>query len=190
MCHFITAVLPVTAKIAELVGIAAKHHRKLVPLHNAHLVPQLKNGEVDYLTTSGPCDCGTALGAQSFIERQQHDFLVKRESTMKDLRKKGWGETKIRRWMDQTAESESKRLRVSAQSREELTPGVDAWISLLKEMLDSRHTLSCGLLLHMYSGSPATERLHLLGRKRLPIGIVTAADLLSMQEDVLYDFVS
>jgi hypothetical protein len=175
MCHFITAVLPESANLSALAGIAARHGRVLMPQRNPGVEDHLKPGERHFLTTEGFCDCGTTLGSQrrmeSTLERSQHQA----ENAESKLRHKGWSEAKIARWKEQKAADLAKR-------RSLMNP--TNWEDLVKEMLDSGWAPFVGLLLHWYQG-PTSSRIELHGREAVP---VSAEALARMQEDVLYVF--
>jgi hypothetical protein len=175
MCYFITAVLPRSANLPVLTDIAVRHGRALKPQRNPSIEEHLKPGEHYFLTTQDHCDCGTCLGAlsrdESKIERQKNAA----DNEESKLRRKGWSETKLKRWKEQKAE----RLTKSKSALDATN-----WQSLLNDMLNSYQTPFVGLLLHCYNG-PIEEHIDLQGRE---VASVTAENLAQMQEDVLYEF--
>ena len=178
MCHFITAVLPRSANRDVLVPILDKHGRKLDPQPNPSIEAQLRPGERYFVTTCGPCDCGTALGSlgneEKAIEKRKHTA----ETEEKRLKKQGWSETKIARWRMQKQEH-------FARPRHSVEP--TEWLDLLKEVLGSGHTSSFGVLLHWYRGA-LNSRIELKGRREVKLSELTTDLLGRMQEDVLYEF--
>lgn len=175
MCYYITAVLPGSANLPALTDIAVRHGRALKPQQNPGIEAHLKPGEHYFLTTPGHCDCGTFLGSlardESKVERQKNAA----DNEESKLRRKGWSETKLKRWKEQKAERLTK-------SRSALD--ATNWESLLNEILNSCQTPFVGLLLHWYDG-PIEERIDLQGREAVS---VTAETLARMKEDVLYEF--
>ena len=181
MCHFVTAVLPKEVDAAGLDAIARKHHRQLEALSNASIEAQLLPGERYYLTTLGHCDCGTALGARA---RDASNEPGDHRLELKQLRAKGWSETKISRWLAQKQAVNARDDRVRS-TRE--NPHTDDWKALIEEVLDSRLTPYIGILLHMYSG-PLSCRIQLSGRQVVPVGELTEDVLANVKEDVIYEF--
>jgi hypothetical protein len=108
---------------------------------------------------------------ESKIERQKNAA----DNEESKLRRKGWSETKLKRWKEQKAE----RLTKSKSALDATN-----WQSLLNDMLNSYQTPFVGLLLHCYNG-PIEEHIDLQGRE---VASVTAENLAQMQEDVLYEF--
>jgi hypothetical protein len=60
MCHFITLVAP-TADAAAVLAVMKRHGRAADPIDNPSIRKVLRSDEQQYVTTSGHCDCGTAL---------------------------------------------------------------------------------------------------------------------------------
>ena len=181
MCHFITAVLPKEADAPGLDAIARRHHRQFEALSNSSIESQLRSGEHYFLTTVGHCDCGTALGASardgSRAPREHH-------ADIRQLRSKGWSETKIARWLEQKQQVSARDDRVRS-SRD--IPSTGDWRALIKEVLESGLTPYVGILLHMYSG-PLSGRIQLAGRQVVPLSELTEDMLAGIQEDVIYEF--
>ncbi|WP_286392273.1 hypothetical protein [Pseudanabaena mucicola] len=175
MCYFITAVLPRSANLPVLTDIAIRHGRALKPQRNPSIEEHLEPGEHYFLTTQGHCDCGTFLGSlardESKLERQKNTA----DNEELKLRRKGWSETKLKRWKEQKAD----RLTKSKSALDAAN-----WESLLNDMLNSCQTSFVGLLLHSYNG-PIEEHIDLRGREAAS---VTAETLAQMQEDILYEF--
>src|SRR5688572_15732863 len=93
MCHFITAVIPPEVAPDAAAALFAAHRLGFVVLQNPNVAAQLSDGERHILTTRGHCDCGTVLGS--------HREAANHERELEKLRKKGWGEAKIERWVEQ-----------------------------------------------------------------------------------------
>jgi hypothetical protein len=64
------------------------------------------------------------------------------------------------------------------------------WIELLSDLLGTGATTRISLLLHQYSGNVESERIVLKGRQRLEASELTTEQLMTIEEDVLYDVAS
>lgn len=75
---------------------------KWEPLDNPGVIKQLRHGERYFLTTRGMCDCGTEIGVsvRTAGTLPPRDADISRE--VKKLKKKGWTDAKVDRWIEQT----------------------------------------------------------------------------------------
>jgi hypothetical protein len=131
------------------------------------------------------CDCGTELG--SIKEPIVGRFA---RSDIENLRRKGWTETKIQRWVEQKKKIEARDERIHQVKRQYLESGEadpDGWIGIISEILDATNSKYVGVLLHWYSGSLENERISLSGRSRVSIGNGASQDLFAMNEDEIYE---
>ena len=187
MCHFVTATLPANAKLDSLRLIARDHALALTEVHNPHVASQLQPGELYYLTTLGSCDCGTVLGSQLRLDRRSH-AKEPNEREIAALRRRGWSETKIERWLLQhslTTARDTRGQRVHAEGRA-LEAG--SWQQFLNEVLASGGTAFVGLLLHWYHGSIDGERIQIRQRRVIRQTDTTPDLLMHLPEDELYVF--
>lgn len=184
MCHFITATLPRGADVDAAAAVARRHGRVWVPCENPYVISQLGAGEGYFFTTSGHCDCETAVGslARPAPRKPRHEKQVPK------LRRKGWSEAKIQRWLDEKHGTEKRRA-AEAEARLGNPPfETEMWGSLVRDLFAELAVEHVGLLLHMYSGGLETERIHLLRRQSVEPLELTPAFLLQVEEDVLYRF--
>lgn len=183
MCHYITATLPAGVDPQVVAPIFQRHQRALKPLGNASLLAQLPPGEQQFLTTLKFCDCGTALGSL-LSQKDEHAP----EDELPKLRRKGWSEAKIERWLnDKRAAKERQQL--AREGRAQLdTPDAESWQALLQEVLETTPTQHVGLLLHWYHGSIESERIAIQEVVRVPIARATPEFLMRTAEDVVYCF--
>jgi hypothetical protein len=103
------------------------------------------------------------------------------------LRKKGWKEAKIRRWL---ADQERVRARDERVERDGVTQGkldLEAWREFLEEATRQGRT-RVGLLLHWFGGPKESERIQITRRETLPVEMLTVEVLRALEEDVLYCF--
>jgi hypothetical protein len=112
MCYYITATLPASADLKRLRAVGQKHSIALHPMSNASLHHQLPAGECQFLTSSGHCACGTVLGSRRQERRRKENEKDAVLRKIAKLRKEGWTEVKIRRWLDQHDKVETRNERV------------------------------------------------------------------------------
>src|SRR5687768_8778719 len=108
MCHYITATLPQSVDTDSVAPIFRSHKFAFDLISNPHVSAQLEAGDLYLLTTTGHCDCGTALGSLN-VRGPQDDLSHERE--LKKFRKQGWSEAKIARWIQQKENTKEKHLR-------------------------------------------------------------------------------
>jgi hypothetical protein len=186
MCHFVSATLPLTADLAVLGPIAAQHHRALTPLHNSHVEAQLPSTVRYYLTTTGHCDCGTALGSTNRERPSQPKADTAKQIAA--FQRRGWGAAKIARWLEQQANTASRATRVQHDHAHQRTPQAAEWLQFVQAILTSGGADTFGLLLHWYSGALDSERIELSDRQSIRSGTLDADFFLGLSEDILYEF--
>jgi len=101
------------------------------------------------------------------------------------LRRQGWSEAKIARWMHELGNTRDKERREREALREAQLGTVDRWIALVRELLETGTSHSFGLLLHWGH----EFRVDIEGEQRLTLNQLGEGPLLAMEEDVLYRFV-
>ena len=184
MCHFVTAAIGASSNIERLNVIAAKHHRWLELVDNESVRPYLRRNELYYSTTprKAQCDCGTTLGwAARESHRAPKELDV--EAATRKLQRKGWGQTKITRWLEAKQHDQQtwKPPSPESLSSDKLN---ERWLFLIEDMLSEPSVSSFCLLLHWYSGNLET-RLPIHGRQEASL---SRAALATMEENVLYVF--
>jgi hypothetical protein len=99
----------------------------------------------------------------------------------KRLKKKGWGEAKIEKWLkDKEHKRESALL-----SRQ---PEAEEWIAFLRSAVGHPNIGEFGLLLHSYETGPELESFKFKRQQIVPISEVTPAFIMELEEDVLCIF--
>ncbi len=107
------------------------------------------------------------------------------------LKRKGWSETKIDRWLESKQSFFEKNKRVESAYEQfglKHTNEVDSYIDFLTTYLLSSDAPHAGLLLHWNSRHNSLEEIASRLRIAMPIGELTAETLLRMQPNVLYQF--
>lgn len=180
MCHYITAILPPSAQASAIADIFRKHGRALIALENPSVQAKLLEGERYFVTSKARCDCGTGLGASQRVGRSRRRSTL--DSQVENLRRKGWSDAKVSRWLQQHDEQQMAHSKTG-----DLTGGVDGWIALLKEVVGSARADSVCLLLHSYHG-PLSEPIQIKRRSVIAEKDITSEALRAIDEDVLYEF--
>ena len=108
MCHYITATIPNKDDVTSVASIFKSHGFGFELISNPHVAQQI-GAQDRYILTSGKyCDCGTALGSLS--DRMPAKDLDL-EPQVRKLRKQGWSEAKIKRWLEQKEQTKERHLR-------------------------------------------------------------------------------
>ncbi|MAG59048.1 MAG: hypothetical protein CMJ83_22395 [Planctomycetes bacterium] len=182
MCLFITATLSSDANLDALRPLITQHQLEFAPLDNPHVREQLEPGEGYFHASGCHCDCESTLGSHP-SSREPVDREVRRH-----LRRKGWSEAKIQRWLDQQKAIAARNERVARQQGGRPTPSLRQWEEALRALIDSGHTSHVGLLLHDFQGSLSAEVITVLARESIPVEELSAQYLLGLRKDVLYRF--
>jgi hypothetical protein len=186
MCHFITATLPRKVKLDLVAPFFESHKLGFKPVANRHVTAQIEAGDAYILTTRGQCDCGTVLGSHNHAD--DHGS-VGSERELEKLRKQGWSEAKIQRWIEQKEQTKVRNVRKEEAGARADQPLAEQWIRFITDLLESGYTSKIGLLLHLYHGGIETERIQIQSKEKVTLAELSPGQLMSMKEDVLYEFV-
>lgn len=99
------------------------------------------------------------------------------------LRKNGWSEAKIRKWVDSTAP----RL-VDPNAAPKGQRSVQDWAAFLQEVLSLRNARYIGLVGHWYSGDVSTEEFTLSGRIQHAVDTLRDGRFEGLKEDMVHEF--
>jgi hypothetical protein len=184
MCHFVTAVVGGGADLTRLNAIAQKHHRWFTPLVNDSVEPHLRKDEtyVSTLPRGARCDCGTGLG---WLPRElaRAPKPAGGDADIAKLRRKGWSEAKISRWLE-SKERDSRTWAPPSPQQVESDTQNDSWLALADEVLAEPGVSSFGLMVHWYR-SGLENRIPFKGRNDVAL---SRAALASMEDCRLYVF--
>jgi hypothetical protein len=186
MCHYITARLPQSVDADSVAPIFKLHKFAFYLISNPHVSAQLEAGDLYVLTTTGHCDCGTALGSLD-VPVARDDLSFERE--LKRFRKQGWSEAKIARWLEQKEQTKEKHLREDEARLKGGTRELNEWVGLITNVLKSGYAPRIGLLLHMYTRGIESERISILRREKVKLVDLSPELLMRIKEDVVYEFV-
>lgn len=179
MCHLVTMVLPPEAQFARVEPVLARYHRGFEIVENRHLARILEPGEIYFCPSPKHCDCGTALGSMRQVSDTQ-DLT----GEIKKRKRKGWGEAKITRWLEQ--QEKNRQAKTGQTLKQNGAAGEpDDWLDIVRELRAEARLPYVGIMLHFYSG-PLSERIDAT-RVETPFEETGAATLLyHMDEDVVY----
>lgn len=159
---------------------------KWEPLDNPGVIKQLCEGERYYFTTGGMCDCGTEIGMAIRMDAALGSREPDLSHELKKLKKKGWSESKIERWIEQTKVVATRRHEEAAARLSGPHPEVDRWIQFVSTVLKEKHAEWVGILVHWYRGGLNTEGINAGNRRWLTLAELTEDYLLNADEDTLH----
>ena len=184
MCYFVTAVIGGTAPLTRLNAIAERHRRLLSSIESDSVAPYLRKNEIYFSTLPrrAMCDCGTSLGWLPRDLKRMPKPAGGDAETAK-LRRKGWSETKISRWLQA---KEHDRQTWNQPSPEAIASDRqnDEWLSMAEEILAEAAVSSFGLMVHWYK-SGLENRIPMKGREDVRL---SRSVLASMEDCKLYVF--
>jgi hypothetical protein len=181
MCHFITAYVPGDADPSAVEGALTTHGLGFERIENRHIAAQIPARSVQILTTAGACDCGTALASAA----RPASPAPPGDGEVAKLRKKGWTESRIRRWLDEKATAGARR--EAAEHARRPSPGSETrrWVDAIRDVLGSGAAPWIGIVVHVYGGGLESERIELRPPAELRTADLTERALLEMEEDRL-----
>lgn len=185
MCLYITAALPRSAKIDRVAPIFETYKLSFETISNPYVLKQLHPGDVYISTTSHHCDCGSVLGSLGGRDEDEPEGY---EHELKKLRRKGWSEAKIQRWLEQKGRESEKHARKDADRARVNTPHAQHWIDFISAVLNSKCTERVGVLLHFYHMDVEGERIKIARTVRVRLEELTPRLLMEMEHDVVYEF--
>ena len=147
MCHFITLIAP-TEDVAAVSAVLGRHGRAARPVDNPSVRGVLREGERQYLTTSGHCDCGSVLSLRRDTPEELQKKLSAEEAR---LQRKGWSNAKIARAMENRRKAEAK-----PKGGHE-TDSFDLWATALSDLRSDLGVSRAGLFIRFYSGDISNE---------------------------------
>jgi hypothetical protein len=135
------------------------------------------------LISSGCCECGTPLGSAAPPTRIPAEEL-ERETAR--LRRRGWSEHKIARWLESRQSTGAREERLAHERADGASAeSVDYWLDLVRRTLESGRLERIGLRVcrgddTWLDATPTT---------RIPVAELTPVHLRTMADGALYVFV-
>jgi hypothetical protein len=149
-----------------------RHGRAADPIDNPSIRKALRDGECQYVTTRGHCDCGTVLAPRHDTAQLFEEKLAKEEARM---RRKGWSGAKIARAIED-------RRRADAKPRGGGGDSLELWSAVLRDLRTELDLPHAGLFVRFYSGSLATEDFR-ASRRDVSKGVPWQEALASLEHD-------
>ena len=146
MCHFIT-LIAATDDAASVRAVMERHGRAAEPIDNPSIRKVLREGERQYLTTRGHCDCGTVLAPRHNTPEAFEEMLARDAARM---RRKGWSDAKIERAVEDRRKADARPSGGGSDS-------LELWNAALRDLRDELKLPYAGLFVRFYSGAIATE---------------------------------
>lgn len=179
MCHFILSTIPPNVDQEIILRTIKKYHRDYRPAEHNLSGEIIHKDDKLYYTTKGHCDCGTPLGTGN---NSRSKGPSKRD--LSKLRRKGWSEAKISRWVDQWMKNIKKDNRKLSEYDRSTTPEITEWKELVIDILSQKEIVRFGLVLVWSPKSKITiDSVKQISLDNLDIDVLRC-----MEENVLYEF--
>lgn len=181
MCRFITAVIPAEVDFIRLIPIKREYRMSFDSISNEHVKKQI--GPNSYVRlTADECDCLSIVGLNSPKEQFEHKEGVSEEYLHK-LKKKGWSQSKIDRWL---SEKERAIERNEAETEKDCEIQLARWMCFFENVLFDGKLKWIGLLSHCYSDSLDSEKVNILRVEHLVFCKDLEKLLPTLSDNVLY----
>jgi hypothetical protein len=171
MCHFVTLIVP-TGDADAVAAVMDRHGRAAAPIDNPSIRKVLREGEHQYLTTRGHCDCGTVLAPRHDTPEAFEEKLARVEARM---RRKGWSETKVARAIEY-------RRKANARPGGGGSDSLELGSAILRDLAHEMTLPYVGVFVRLYSGAIATEMFD-ASRREVPKGVAWRDALSSLEHD-------
>lgn len=171
MCHFVTLIAP-TSNADAVRAVMDRYGRAAEPLDNPSIRKVLLEGEHQYLTTRGHCDCGTILAPRHETPEAFEEKLAKEKAR---LRRKGWSKTKVARAMEDRRKADARPSGGGSDS-------LELWNAVLRDLTIELKLPYAGLFVRLYSGAIASEVFNAT-RREVPKGVHWQDALASLEHD-------
>ena len=171
MCHFVTLIVP-TGDIDAVGAVMGRHGRVAEPIDNPSIRKALREGEHQYLTARGHCDCGTVLAPRHDTPEAFEEKLAREAARMT---RKGWSKAKVARAMEDRRKSNARPSGGGSDS-------LELWSAVLRDLAHELKLPYVGLFVRLYSGAIATEMFK-ASRREVPKGGVWRDALASLEHD-------
>jgi hypothetical protein len=121
--------------------------------------------------------------------REEHGLLgPDYERQRKKLRKKGWSDKKIDRWIDDKQHDSRKAMERNLHCVNNPPRDVRHWLEFISEVLNAKAATHLGLLVHWYDGPIETERVRIIERRWTPLKKLDYNYLLRADHDMIHTF--
>ncbi|URD69016.1 hypothetical protein [Leptospira borgpetersenii] len=180
MCYYITSTFPDQVDIEKAKKTLDRYHLQFNEILNSWILKQIPNRRRYFRPTLKICDCGTELGSLNGNKKKDH------KSDTDKLKKKGWSQSKINRWVkERNAYQIKNSVKFDSYKNHNLSEGgfwyqfINDWLQISKEF---------GLLLHWYDGTIEEENFELKKIQKIKIEDISEMFFSKMEYDTLYLF--
>jgi len=104
------------------------------------------------------------------------------------LKRRGWGEAKIKRWVKEKKKSLKKNEIEMQHYKQDRLAEAQEWVDFLKEVVGHKEFSRFGLLLHWYRGGPESEKIQIKDIDVISSQNLAPEVLINIREDILYQF--
>jgi hypothetical protein len=184
MCHYITGTISGEVTVQELNSVGQEFGLQFETCPNEFVQKQLKSGESYIWKRCKYCDCGTPLGTLNAKNIKRTKGIS--EAEIEKLKRKGWSEAKIQRFLNDKNKKEEQNDKDLEQMKLSAENGVQEWIDFCKKLFETVPIDTFGILLHWYERGISNERITLNGRTLIDRSELAAKKMLEIEEDMLY----
>jgi len=165
--------------------IAKNYGLRFVSIENSFVESQLPTGLVYLSKVTNHCDCDTVLGSAD----NDPDMGVKAgEKEIAKLKRSGWSQTKIQRWLDEKEKQKEKKKREASDRERKNSPEAEVWFEFIKSTVSDKNIGEFGLLKHFYNKGPETEQFELTRVEDVSVNNISYDFLMKIEDDILYRF--
>jgi hypothetical protein len=175
MCTYLYAVLPPGAELTEVESLLESNNLDFGTRGAGSPVPQ---GRLVRATRNW-CDCSSVIGSQA----HPRPHARSPEEEISKLRRKGWSEAKITRWLSSKHTAAEAREQRQAANNMTKDQELAMWLAVLPAVVRGARLHSLGLVHHFHSRN---ETVSIQREERVPVESLCADLLVRMHEDVLY----
>jgi hypothetical protein len=179
MCTFITSWVYGSIDRIKLKAILRENGFDLDEYPDSPL-KQKVGASIYFRPTKTQCDCGTVFGRQN----QKGSSEAPIEVQVQRLKRKGWGEAKIRKWLEELERAKKKTAREKPRND---TATSQEWLKLFNQILRNHGIKSFGLLFHHYHGNQTVEDFEIGEKVVLNLKDLTEEELGALISEIPYE---
>lgn len=181
MCIFITAIIPADFDFAGAKPTLEKHGMLFEKIENQFLQNQI-HGDIAVRASRSVCDCDTSLGSERRLKSVEQKYQ-NYHAEISTKRKKGWSDSKIKRWLKEKETTAERKLH---SLEDKCNEDVNNWIEFITSLFSQNLTNRLGLMIHMFNGGLADERIILKGSERIEFTGDLIERLKDFEQDTVY----
>jgi len=176
MCQYITLTLPKDTDLESIKPVFEKFGLTQKVIHNQFVEEQIRKKDYYISSTSNMCDCGSVIASNS----KQLSTDQRYKSDIQRMKKKGWSDTKINRWIEQ---------KQNGVHDKELLEDNNRWTSFIQEITNEKQVVRVGILIHWYSLGLEEEKIEIKEIQNIKVDAITEDTLEKLDYDKMYYFI-